>query len=193
MCFTHKCVLFLPTDFYFHVVIVAATYTTPPPAEINTNNVCPLPDPCHVHAGERLSSSLCKNVKYSERDIKLLFPSWHMGCGLHIYTNGGGGGGAVIKAALWSHLCSRQSAMKEEDIFGFIMFAWRGQRSYHSSQMLFWTITPHYILILFPTMIMSHLFPSFLLVYASSVLQTHWQMTVRHIFDLSKHDSKSGY
>lgn len=186
MCFTHKCVLFLPTDFYFHVVIVVATY--PPPAAIDTNNICPLPEPCHVHAGECLSSSLCKNVKYSEWDIKLHFPSWHTGCGLHIYTNRG-----VIKAALWSHSCSRQSAMKEEDLFGFITFAWWGWRSHHSSQTLFWTITPHYILILFPTMIMSHLFPSFLLVYASSVPETYWQMTVRRIFDLSKRDSKSGY
>lgn len=88
MCFTHKFVLFLPTDFYFHVVIVVATY--PPPAAIDTNNVCPLPEPCHMHAGECLSSSLCKNVKYSEWDIKLHFPSWHTGCGLHTYTNRGG-------------------------------------------------------------------------------------------------------
>lgn len=99
MCFTHKCVLFLAADFYCHVVIVAATCATPPPAEMNTNNACPLPDPWHVHAGERLSPSLCKNVEYRETDIKLHFPSWHMGCGLHIYTTRGGRGGGGHKSS----------------------------------------------------------------------------------------------
>lgn len=55
--------------------------------------------------------------------------------------------------------------------------------------LLRWTITPHYILILFPTRITSHFFSLVSLVYGSSVPETFWQMTVKNMFDLSECDS----
>lgn len=121
MCSTYKCVLFLPTDCYFHVVIVTSAYAAPPPAAIDTNNVCPLPEPCYVHAGEHLSSSLCKKGEIQGVRHKTVFSLMAQGLWATYFHKRG-----VIKAALWSHLCSRQSTMKEEDLFGFIKLAWRG-------------------------------------------------------------------
>lgn len=51
------------------------------------------------------------------------------------------------------------------------------------------TITPHYILILFPTRITSHLFSLVSLVYGSSIPEIFWQMTAKYMFDLSERDS----
>lgn len=55
--------------------------------------------------------------------------------------------------------------------------------------LLRWTITPHYILILFPTRITSHFFSLISLVYGSSIPETFWQMTAKYMFDLSECDS----
>lgn len=55
--------------------------------------------------------------------------------------------------------------------------------------LLRWTITPHYILILFPTRITSHFVSLVSLVYGSSVPETFWQIAAKYMFDLSERDS----
>lgn len=55
--------------------------------------------------------------------------------------------------------------------------------------LLRWTITSHYILILFPTRITSHFFSLVSLVCGSSITITFWQMTAKYMFDLTECDS----
>lgn len=53
---------------YVFLQILFSSYhlAAPPPAAIDTNNVCPPPEHCHMHAQERMSFSLFKNVKYGK-------------------------------------------------------------------------------------------------------------------------------
>lgn len=156
----------------FFLFVIKQQHSPHSGAANGTNKFCPLPEPSQVHDGDH-------PVTYSKSDTKPHFPragkilSWNsiMARRLQIFTNRGSLELFVPKAK-----CTLASLHLYGEAVAAII-------------LLRWTITPHYILILFPTRITSHFFSLVSLVYGSSISITFWQMTAKCMFDLTERDN----
>lgn len=151
---------------FFYFLLLFKQHSPHSNAASGTNKVCPLPEPSQVPAGDH-------PVKYSESDGKPPFPgagkilAWNSvmaaqaaGC---IFTPTGARKCSSLELSVLKAKCFLASSHLHGEAVAAII-------------LLRWTITPHYILILFPAGIMSHSFSVVSLVYGSR------RQTVKYMF-----------